>query len=64
MLLRTMALEDTSVRVLAYAPGPLDTDMQSAIRIFSADDEVRRQFAGVYHMAVTLINCSNAALLI
>ncbi|KAJ3017422.1 hypothetical protein HKX48_003558 [Thoreauomyces humboldtii] len=29
---RTIAIEDPSVRVLNYAPGPMDTDMQTRIR--------------------------------
>ena len=46
MLLRTMALEDTSIRVLTYAPGPIDTDMQYEARSYTADDALRNMFAG------------------
>ena len=35
------------VRVLSYAPGPLDTDMQADIRHNLANDELRPQFAAM-----------------
>ena len=46
MLFRTMALEDSSVRVLNYAPGPVETDMNVEARTLSADNELRQMFLG------------------
>ena len=46
MLFRTMALEDQSVRVLNYAPGPVDTDMQVLARSNTADTELKQMFNG------------------
>ena len=46
MLFKTMALEDTSIRVLNYAPGPIDTDMQHLAREYTADTELRNMFRG------------------
>jgi len=44
MLFRTMAAEDSSVRVLNYAPGPIDTDMQVEARTVTADKELKDMF--------------------
>ena len=38
--------EGDSVRVLNYAPGPIDTDMQLAARTETGDPELRTMFAG------------------
>ena len=48
MLLRTMALEDPSIRVLNYAPGPIDTDMQYEARTATADEDLKNMFIGRY----------------
>ena len=46
MLFRTMALEDPSIRVLNYAPGPLDTEMQVVARRDTGDKELKNLFTG------------------
>ena len=47
ILFRTMAEEEgEAIRVLNYAPGPIDTDMQLKARTTTADDELRNMFAG------------------
>ncbi|XP_071982495.1 sepiapterin reductase [Engystomops pustulosus] len=43
MMFRVLAAEEGDVRVLNYAPGPLDTDMQLQARTQTADPEVREQ---------------------
>ncbi|XP_063166169.1 sepiapterin reductase [Candoia aspera] len=42
MMFRVLAAEEPDVRVLNYAPGPLDTDMQKVARTQSADPELRQ----------------------
>nr|XP_056711715.1 sepiapterin reductase [Euleptes europaea] len=44
MMFQVLAAEEPDVRVLNYAPGPLDTDMQELARTKSGDQEVREQF--------------------
>ncbi|XP_054846481.1 sepiapterin reductase [Eublepharis macularius] len=44
MMFRVLAAEEPDVRVLNYAPGPLDTDMQELARTKSGDLELREQF--------------------
>jgi len=46
MFFRVLALEDSSIRVLNYAPGPCETDMQKEIRETSGDLEIRKIFQG------------------
>ncbi len=46
MLFRTMALEEPDIRVLNYAPGPLDTDMQIVARTQTGDKELKHLFEG------------------
>ena len=46
MLFRTMALEEPEIRILNYAPGPVDTDMQVIARSKTADKELKQMFAG------------------
>ncbi|XP_007523740.1 sepiapterin reductase [Erinaceus europaeus] len=41
MMFQVLATEEPSVRVLSYAPGPLDTDMQHTARETSVDPELR-----------------------
>ncbi len=47
MLFRTMALEEPGIRVLNYAPGPIDTSMQYEARNFTADKELKQMFKGI-----------------
>lgn len=42
MLFQVLALEEPNVRVLNYAPGPLDTDMQQLARETSMDPDMRK----------------------
>ncbi|XP_063781320.1 sepiapterin reductase [Pseudophryne corroboree] len=44
MMFKVLAKEETDVRVLNYAPGPLDTDMQEQVRTQTADPELRLLF--------------------
>ncbi|XP_015282913.1 PREDICTED: sepiapterin reductase [Gekko japonicus] len=44
MMFQVLAAEEPDVRVLNYAPGPLDTDMQELARTQSGDLELREQF--------------------
>ncbi|XP_072783897.1 sepiapterin reductase [Taeniopygia guttata] len=48
MLFRVLAREEPSVRVLSYAPGPLDTDMQLLARSRTADPGMRQHFQGLW----------------
>ncbi|XP_067249516.1 sepiapterin reductase b [Chanodichthys erythropterus] len=47
MMFRVLAEEEPDVRVLSYAPGPLDTDMQLQARRFSGDLTLRRSFCSM-----------------
>ncbi|NXL77112.1 SPRE reductase, partial [Leptocoma aspasia] len=44
MMFRVLALEEPGLRVLSYAPGPLDTDMQLLARTRTADLGMRQHF--------------------
>ncbi|CAK6435191.1 unnamed protein product [Pipistrellus nathusii] len=43
MMFKVLAAEEPGVRVLSYAPGPLDTDMQQSARENSLDPELRKK---------------------
>nr|XP_012605665.1 sepiapterin reductase [Microcebus murinus] len=43
MMFQVLAAEQPGVRVLSYAPGPLDTDMQQLARETSVDPELRKR---------------------
>ncbi|XP_036982225.2 sepiapterin reductase [Artibeus jamaicensis] len=43
MMFQVLAEEEPSVRVLNYAPGPLDTDMQQLARETSVDEDLRKR---------------------
>uniref|UniRef100_A0A8D2DF54 Sepiapterin reductase n=1 Tax=Sciurus vulgaris TaxID=55149 RepID=A0A8D2DF54_SCIVU len=43
MMFQVLAAEEPSVRVLSYAPGPLDTDMQLLARETSVDLDLRKR---------------------
>ncbi|MBZ3887948.1 Sepiapterin reductase [Sciurus carolinensis] len=43
MMFQVLAAEEPSVRVLSYAPGPLDTDMQLLARETSVDPDLRKR---------------------
>nr|XP_028600391.1 sepiapterin reductase [Podarcis muralis] len=44
MMFRVLAAEEPDIRVLSYAPGPLDTDMQEEARTRSGNLELRKTF--------------------
>ncbi|GCC16796.1 hypothetical protein chiPu_0020400, partial [Chiloscyllium punctatum] len=60
MMFRVLAAEEPDVRVLNYAPGPLDTDMQKQARLETADSELRQTFLTM-HQEGRLINCHDSA---
>ncbi|NXS28324.1 SPRE reductase, partial [Pomatostomus ruficeps] len=60
MMFRVLALEEPGLRVLSYAPGPLDTDMQLLARTRTADAGMRQQFQRL-HEAGQLLDCSVSA---
>ncbi|XP_059515407.1 sepiapterin reductase [Myotis daubentonii] len=43
MMFKVLASEEPGVRVLSYAPGPLDTDMQQVARETSVDPDLRKR---------------------
>ncbi|XP_044516337.1 sepiapterin reductase [Gracilinanus agilis] len=42
MLFRVLAAEEPDVRVLSYAPGPLDTDIRQTAKAYTKDPETRQ----------------------
>ncbi|KAI7812963.1 sepiapterin reductase a [Triplophysa rosa] len=56
MMFRVLAEEEPDLRVLSYAPGPLDTDMQLQARSSSADGCVRSACSGL-HAQGQLLTC-------
>ncbi|XP_030625716.1 sepiapterin reductase a [Chanos chanos] len=59
MMFRVLAEEDPDLRVLSYAPGPLDTDMQLQARSSSADSNLRQIFT-VLHSEGQLLTCEQS----
>ncbi|KAI2664169.1 Sepiapterin reductase [Labeo rohita] len=59
MMFRVLAEEEPDLRVLNYAPGPLDTDMQLQARSSSADDALRNSFS-VMHTQGQLLTCDQS----
>ncbi|XP_050177036.1 sepiapterin reductase [Myiozetetes cayanensis] len=60
MMFQVLALEEPDVRVLSYAPGPLDTDMQLLARTETGDPEMRRYFQSLQESS-KLIDCTVSA---
>ncbi|NXJ05586.1 SPRE reductase, partial [Odontophorus gujanensis] len=60
MMFRVLAVEEPDVRVLNYAPGPLDTDMQLLARTKTGDPETRQQFQSLQESG-HLIDCAVSA---
>ncbi|KAM6985132.1 sepiapterin reductase a [Aplochiton taeniatus] len=56
MMFRALAQEEPELRVLNYAPGPLDTDMQLRARTSTADPGVRQSFVDMQSEG-RLISC-------
>ncbi|XP_057674074.1 sepiapterin reductase a [Corythoichthys intestinalis] len=48
MMFKVLAEEEPDVRVLNYAPGPLNTDMQETIRTKTGDPQLRQQFLDMF----------------
>lgn len=48
MFFKVLAAEEPTIRVLNYAPGPLDTDMQTCLRENLGDAENRAMIKGNY----------------
>ena len=46
MWFNVLAVEEPHIRVLSYAPGPLDTEMQMLARTVTGDQDMRDIFAG------------------
>ncbi|KAM7167386.1 sepiapterin reductase [Macrochelys suwanniensis] len=60
MMFQVLALEKPDVRVVNYAPGPLDTEMQQLARTKSGDPEVRQQFLNMKYSG-QLLDCRVSA---
>ncbi|KAM3831536.1 sepiapterin reductase [Vipera latastei] len=60
MMFRVLAAEEPDVRVLNYAPGPLDTSMQEEARTLSADPELRQAFLRLQESG-QLVDCDVSA---
>ncbi|XP_051889111.1 sepiapterin reductase-like [Pristis pectinata] len=60
MMFNVLAAEEPDVRVLNYAPGPLDTGMQEQARSETGDPELRRTFEAM-HRRGQLIDCQESA---
>ncbi|XP_020379539.2 sepiapterin reductase [Rhincodon typus] len=60
MMFKVLAAEEPDVRVLNYAPGPLDTDMQKQARSETADPELRQTFLTM-HQEGQLIDCHDSS---
>ncbi|NXT32860.1 SPRE reductase, partial [Pelecanoides urinatrix] len=60
MMFQVLALEEPDVRVLNYAPGPLDTDMQLLARTKTRDPEMRQYFQSLQESG-QLIDCTVSA---
>ncbi|XP_078080688.1 sepiapterin reductase-like [Mustelus asterias] len=60
MLFSVLAAEEPDVRVLNYAPGPVDTEMQQQARCETADPELRQAFANL-HQECKLVDSNVSA---
>ena len=58
MIFRTMALEEPHIRILNYAPGPLDTDMQLVARTKTGDKELKNLFDSELFFLLLQLNFS------
>lgn len=59
MMFRVLAEEEPDIRVLNYAPGPLDTDMQVEARTSSADASLKKSFSTM-HKQGQLLTCEES----
>ncbi|XP_061849216.1 sepiapterin reductase [Colius striatus] len=60
MMFQVLALEEPDIRVLSYAPGPLDTDMQLLARTKTGDPELRQSLQSLQESG-KLIDCTVSA---
>ncbi|XP_076990671.1 sepiapterin reductase [Tamandua tetradactyla] len=60
MMFRVLAAEEPTVRVLSYAPGPLDTDMQQLARETSVDPDLRERLQALKRKG-ELVDCRTSA---
>ncbi|KAM4809902.1 sepiapterin reductase [Rhinophrynus dorsalis] len=60
MMFKVLAEEEKDVRVLNYAPGPLDTDMQEVVRTQTADPDLRLAFINMKDSG-KLVDCQVSA---
>ncbi|KAM5125676.1 sepiapterin reductase-like [Mantella aurantiaca] len=60
MMFRVLAEEETDIRVLNYAPGPLDNDMQEEARTKTKDPELRLRIASL-QTSGKLVDCHVSA---
>uniref|UniRef100_UPI003AACE37D sepiapterin reductase-like n=1 Tax=Centroberyx gerrardi TaxID=166262 RepID=UPI003AACE37D len=56
MMFRVLAEEEPDLRVLNYAPGPLDTAMQAEARSSTADPSIRQSFSAMFSQG-QLLSC-------
>ncbi|KAK2816247.1 hypothetical protein Q7C36_022518 [Tachysurus vachellii] len=59
MMFRVLAKEESELRVLSYAPGPLDTDMQIHARSNTADECIRTSITAM-HSEGRLLTCEES----
>lgn len=59
MMFRVLAEEEPDLRVLNYAPGPLDTDMQLEARSNSGDATLRKSFTEMFTQG-QLLSCEES----
>ncbi|XP_026876383.2 sepiapterin reductase a [Electrophorus electricus] len=60
MIFRVLAEEEPDLRVLNYAPGPLDTDMLLQARTFTADATVKESISAM-HSEGHVLTCEESA---
>ncbi|XP_037662802.1 sepiapterin reductase [Choloepus didactylus] len=60
MMFQVLATEEPNVRVLSYAPGPLDTDMQQLARETSVDPDLRKRLQALKTKG-GLVDCRTSA---
>ncbi|XP_038601069.1 sepiapterin reductase [Tachyglossus aculeatus] len=60
MMFRVLAAEEPDLRVLNYAPGPLDTDMQEEARTLTKDPDLRQALLQLKQSG-GLVHCEDSA---
>ncbi|XP_053321914.1 sepiapterin reductase [Spea bombifrons] len=60
MMFQVLATEEPDIRVLNYAPGPLDNEMQRQVRTETADPDIRRLFGEMKEKG-QLVECGVSA---